>query len=103
VPSVLTAFIDHCIDQIRQALVCQADTSVVYYAWSDIVEGMRPRVDNQHVCRNYTKILEWARARGVEARNWHPSRRVLVGKNGTFHIQQGRNHALDGQGECNGI
>ena len=95
--------VDHCIDQIRQALVCQADTSVVHYAWSDVVEGVRPRVDNKHMCRNYTKILEWAKSRGVEANNWHPSRRVVEGDDGTQRIQQGRNRALDGEGECNGI
>lgn len=34
---------DHCLDQVRQALMCQADISVVYYAWSNITQGMRPR------------------------------------------------------------
>ncbi|OAQ76796.1 hypothetical protein VFPFJ_10578 [Purpureocillium lilacinum] len=95
--------VDHCLDQVRQALMCQADVSVVYYAWSNITQGMRPRVDNLHTCRNWTKILEWAAERGVEATNWHPSRRVVEGADGTFTIEQGRNHALDGQGECNGI
>ncbi|GJN83104.1 hypothetical protein PLIIFM63780_006652 [Purpureocillium lilacinum] len=95
--------VDHCLDQVRQALMCQADVSVVYYAWSNITQGMRPRVDNLHTCRNWTKILEWAAERGVEATNWHPSRRVVDGADGTFTIEQGRNHALDGQGECNGI
>ncbi|KAJ6437215.1 slyX domain-containing protein [Purpureocillium lavendulum] len=56
--------VDHCLDQVRQALMCQADVSVVYYAWSNITQGMRPRVDNMHTCRNYTKILEWATGRG---------------------------------------
>ncbi len=94
---------DHCIDQLRQALICHADTSVVYYSWSDIVEGVRPRVDNKHTCRNYNKILEWAKSRRVEAKDWHPSRRVVEEQDGTLRIQQGRNHAVAGEGECNGI
>ncbi|KAL3961285.1 hypothetical protein ACCO45_002808 [Purpureocillium lilacinum] len=63
----------------------------------------RPYIQIIASTRNWTKILEWAAERGVEATNWHPSRRVVEGADGTFTIEQGRNHALDGQGECNGI
>lgn len=95
--------VDHCLDQVRQALMCSADVSVVHYAWSDIVQGVRPRVDNQHTCRNYSKLLDWASERSIPETDWHPSRRVIIGEDGDFQIQQGRNHAVDGQGECNGI
>ncbi|KAI1184162.1 hypothetical protein F5B17DRAFT_413218 [Nemania serpens] len=96
--------VDHCLDQVRQALICSADVSVVYFDWSDVVEGLRPRVDNKHTCRNYSKILDWAKSRHVDAKDWHPSRRVLTGPDGKFTIQQGRNHALNGTGgECNAI
>ncbi|KAK4455394.1 hypothetical protein QBC34DRAFT_389824 [Podospora aff. communis PSN243] len=95
--------VDHCLDQVRQALVCQADVSVVFYSWSDVVEGLRPRVDNMHTCRDYSKILKWAADRGIRATDWHPSRRVVKGENGKLEIQQGRNHALGGGGECNAI
>lgn len=95
--------VDHCLDQVRQALVCNADVSVVHYAWSDIVQGNRPRVDNQHTCLNYTKILEWASSRSIEAKDWHPSRHVVKDENGGFRIERGRNHALGGEGECNAV
>lgn len=95
--------VDHCLDQVRQALVCSADTSVVYYAWSDVVQGLRPRVDNMHTCRNYTKILEWASRTGVEASLWRPSHHVVQAENGELKIERGRNHALEGEGECNAV
>ncbi|KAH8888127.1 hypothetical protein GQ53DRAFT_826684 [Thozetella sp. PMI_491] len=95
--------VDHCIDQVRQALICSADVSVVYFAWSDVVQGLRPRVDNKHTCRNYAKILDWAKGRGVDEKHWHPSRRVLERPDGGFTIEQGRNHALNDGGECNAI
>lgn len=97
------SILDHCLDQVRQALMCSADVSVVHYAWSDIVQGVRPRVDNQHTCRNYSKLLDWASERTIPETDWHPSRRVIIGEDGDFEIQQGRNHAVDNQGECNGI
>ncbi|KAI1119425.1 hypothetical protein F5Y14DRAFT_395250 [Nemania sp. NC0429] len=96
--------VDHCLDQVRQALLCNADVSVVYFQWSDVVEGLRPRVDNKHTCRDYSKILDWAKSRSVDAMDWHPSRRVLTGPDGKFTIQQGRNHAVNSTGgECNAI
>lgn len=67
------------------------------------MQGMRPRVDNKHTCRNYKKILEWASSRAIGEKDWHPSRRVLEGPDGKFTIEHGRNHALNGQGECNAI
>ncbi|PMD49118.1 uncharacterized protein K444DRAFT_511631, partial [Hyaloscypha bicolor E] len=57
--------VDHCLDQVRQALMCSADISMVPYQWSDVVQGTRPMVNNMHTCRNYTKILEWAKERAL--------------------------------------
>lgn len=94
---------DHCLDQVRQALICQADVSVVYFEWSEIVQGLRPRVDNQHTCRDFDKILDWAAEHTVSAHNWHPSKHVVEGHDGKLEIQKGRNHALPGQGECNAV
>lgn len=101
----LTNCKDHCLDQVRQALMCQADVSVVNFEWSEIVQGLRPMVDNMHVCRNYERILSWASKNGVSAEMWHPSHRVVQDQNGSFVIEVGRNHAAeDGNpGECNAI
>lgn len=82
--------------------MCSADVSVVHYSWSDIVEGTRPRVDNLHTCRNYDKLLSWAIERALGTHEWHPSRQV-VEIDGGFRIEKGRNHALNGEGECNGV
>lgn len=77
----------------------------MHYAWSDVVEGVRPRVDNRHTCRNYTSILAWAKSRGLGKEDWHPSRRVIEDTSGVLTIQQGRNQSLGGggDGECNAI
>ncbi|KAI8627966.1 hypothetical protein F5Y19DRAFT_160058 [Xylariaceae sp. FL1651] len=96
--------VDHCLDQVRQALICNADVSVVYFAWSDIVQGLCPHVENKHTCRNYDKILDWAKDRTINAKEWHPSKHVVRNPDGSFSIEKGRNRALeDGGGECNAI
>ncbi|KAI0969597.1 hypothetical protein F4678DRAFT_473799 [Xylaria arbuscula] len=95
---------DHCLDQVRQALICSADVSVVYFAWSDVVQGLRPHVENKHTCRNYDKILDWAKDKTIKATDWHPSKHVVRNPGGSFSIEKERNQALeDGGGECNAI
>jgi hypothetical protein len=50
---------DHCIDQIRQYIVCSGDRTAIgtkYYA------GLgRNYVDSDvaHTCRNFEKLLDW--------------------------------------------
>lgn len=84
--------------------MCSADVSVVYFAWSDVVQGLRPHVENKHTCRNYDKILDWAKKRTIKPADWHPSKHVVKDPDGSFTIEKGRNHALDGGGgECNAI
>ena len=84
--------------------MCQADVSVVYFEWSDVVQGMRPRVDNSHTCRNYEKIVDWAKERRVPHEEWHPSHHAVQLPGGKFKIDVGRNHPDEGEtSECNAI
>lgn len=51
--------IDHCIDSIRQSLMCNADTSLITYDWlkSNIME---PQLKTVHMCRDFGRLREWA-------------------------------------------
>ena len=53
---------DHCIDMIRQVLMCHADTGLVPFHW---VEGSRaafPDFSTWHRCRDPEDVLSWAHA-----------------------------------------
>ncbi|ORY68978.1 uncharacterized protein BCR38DRAFT_424932 [Pseudomassariella vexata] len=52
--------IPHCIDSIRMPLQCHADLSVISQRWAD--GWMEPWAtwENNHRCRNFDKIKEWA-------------------------------------------
>ncbi|BAE62512.1 unnamed protein product [Aspergillus oryzae RIB40] len=55
---------DHCIDSIRQALMCHADVSPIpFHINVPARKGIFPRLATTHTCRNFTKIQEWARER----------------------------------------
>ncbi|PQE19437.1 tat pathway signal sequence protein [Rutstroemia sp. NJR-2017a BBW] len=53
--------IDHCVDAIRQSLMCTVDVSVLTWGWD---EGRRMHLEKGtvlHTCRNFDKVRDWAR------------------------------------------
>ncbi|EXJ54777.1 hypothetical protein A1O7_10118 [Cladophialophora yegresii CBS 114405] len=54
------AHIDHCIDHIRQALMCQGSTDIITFR-KDHKDRTVPNFDGPHVCRKYEPIAQWAR------------------------------------------
>ncbi|KAI5458860.1 hypothetical protein BGZ63DRAFT_514270 [Mariannaea sp. PMI_226] len=62
---ILTYFdsehIEHCIDTIRQSLMCQTDITPLVYQWDNNKERMRIHGDVIHSCRNFDRIREWAK------------------------------------------
>ncbi|KAH6904504.1 hypothetical protein BKA70DRAFT_1296991 [Coprinopsis sp. MPI-PUGE-AT-0042] len=53
--------ISHCIDSVRQSLMCNADISVNVWQWSEEVRAVVGYSTNAHTCKNYNKIQGWAR------------------------------------------
>ncbi|KAK7061756.1 hypothetical protein R3P38DRAFT_3490815, partial [Favolaschia claudopus] len=53
--------IDHCVERIRQGIMCNADTSVLVWEWNPTVNETRVRLRVPHQCKNFTKIHEWTR------------------------------------------
>lgn len=75
---MLTDSQDHCIDMLRQALMCSGDTGLIAFYWNDSVALPVPSFDNmvselqnlaitlgltnraKHFCRDEEQILDWA-------------------------------------------
>jgi len=53
--------IDHCIDDIRQTLMCHADLTVVTYDWIPNYRKPWPNFAVEHECVNWERLAEWAR------------------------------------------
>jgi Mycotoxin biosynthesis protein UstYa len=58
--------IGHCIDIIKQVLMCSADAEVFGQWW---VKDIGPFVDfgHRHKCKNFTDIVWWAHSRQVRS------------------------------------
>ncbi|KAJ5202485.1 hypothetical protein N7449_004564 [Penicillium cf. viridicatum] len=55
----LRKHVDHCIDMLRQYLMCVGDVGIVTMNWVEKF-GIYPDFSTQHKCRKFNKIVEWA-------------------------------------------
>jgi len=51
---------DHCIDHLRDNIMCKADVTLDYWQWDVGRNGSFLHVDTVHQCRNFKKIIEWS-------------------------------------------
>ncbi|PLN76268.1 hypothetical protein BDW42DRAFT_179149 [Aspergillus taichungensis] len=54
---------DHCIDSLRQSLMCSADVSTIHWLWDDDDKIYKADPRTIHMCRNFDAIRDWAFAR----------------------------------------
>lgn len=50
----------HCLDMVRQSLMCYADTTPVVWQWSDRAAGIQISLDVVHTCRDFDAVRRWA-------------------------------------------
>ncbi|KAH8894557.1 hypothetical protein GQ53DRAFT_643295, partial [Thozetella sp. PMI_491] len=70
---------DHCIDSIRQSLMCKANTNMYMLEWPEVREGeSRPELPSQNVvshststCVNWDLLDAWARKRALIPGHFH--------------------------------
>ncbi|KAK2758423.1 hypothetical protein FQN53_008254 [Emmonsiellopsis sp. PD_33] len=55
---------DHCIDMLRQALMCQADTTLI--TWEGSFTNPKPDFSATHYCRSFDTIHDWAKEREID-------------------------------------
>ncbi|KAI2464590.1 hypothetical protein F4781DRAFT_66371 [Annulohypoxylon bovei var. microspora] len=56
---IIRAHIDHCIEMLREVLLCQGDVGIITYNWVK-PWGIYPDFSTEHKCRKLDKIMEWA-------------------------------------------
>lgn len=56
----------HCLDSIRQSLMCSADVSLIVWKWDAEAGQSFPRGDVVHLCRDFDRIKELAVARQLD-------------------------------------
>ncbi|KZS89650.1 hypothetical protein SISNIDRAFT_416712, partial [Sistotremastrum niveocremeum HHB9708] len=51
--------VDHCVNIIRENIICNADTTPNVFQWSEEKNMIFPHFDSVHMCRNWESITEW--------------------------------------------
>lgn len=54
---------DHCIDYVRQAIMCHGELTPIYFEWRDDHRSYRAEQSNIHQCRSWDAIFQWSEAR----------------------------------------
>jgi hypothetical protein len=83
--------VDHCIDQIRQAILCHADLTPVSLRpvlLDDPSADLVGETEREHTCRNWKAVREWLTERG-EKEGFLPPKKG----HGGHHGGEGHDHA----------
>ncbi|KAI0112529.1 hypothetical protein GGR51DRAFT_557112 [Nemania sp. FL0031] len=60
---------DHCINYLRQTLMCHGDTTPVNHKWYPQAHRYGPDFSVLHSCRPFNELVEWSRHRNRAARD----------------------------------
>lgn len=64
--------VSHCLDMIRQSLMCSADISIISWympiaSSAEHTPNPLPRFDQTRMCRDFDRLRDWARSRTPDA------------------------------------
>ncbi|MCJ1257580.1 hypothetical protein MMC24_005406 [Lignoscripta atroalba] len=57
---------DHCLDNLRQYVMCHADISIMTFSWLPNFQRPWPDFDVTHECRNWDVVNEWAKGHSID-------------------------------------
>jgi hypothetical protein len=72
----------HCIEMIRQSLMCSADITPMVWQWSEKDQKTQLHVDVAHTCRNWESISVWAKEHRYDGEFEDAFRRPEMGQCG---------------------
>ena len=53
--------LSHCLDALRQSLMCSADVTPLPWAWDAAAGEAKEVAEVQHTCRDFDAIRAWAK------------------------------------------
>lgn len=56
---------DHCIDLLRQTLMCHGDVALHPFEWIDDYRFPWPTEKTEHQCRSWDKLVAWSKEHSI--------------------------------------
>ncbi|KAF2823559.1 hypothetical protein CC86DRAFT_299218, partial [Ophiobolus disseminans] len=66
IPEMYERHYEHCVDYIRQSIMCQFDTGLVTYDWVLDHQQPTPNSNAIHKCVDWDALQNWLRERAVD-------------------------------------
>ncbi|KAF2447374.1 hypothetical protein P171DRAFT_223861 [Karstenula rhodostoma CBS 690.94] len=66
IPEMYERHYEHCVDYIRQSIMCQFDTALVTYDWVRDHQQPTPNSNAMHKCVDWDALQAWLKGRAVE-------------------------------------
>lgn len=70
-PETVRDHLDHCVEILRQNLMCTGDVGLITYDWVAGFSAPYPNFNTQHKCRDFERILTWNEEHGLELLSSH--------------------------------
>ncbi|KAJ3556365.1 hypothetical protein NM688_g2069 [Phlebia brevispora] len=58
----ISVHVAHCLDVLRQEIMCAADVSPIVFQWNEERQETLPMMSIAHTCRKWENIVDWANA-----------------------------------------
>ncbi|KAF3070827.1 hypothetical protein GL218_00216 [Daldinia childiae] len=73
---VMRLHLDHCIEMLREVLICHGDVGIITYNWVQ-PWGLYPDFSTYHKCRRLDKIVDWADKHALPAEDPEPDENTV--------------------------
>ena len=77
---------DHCIEELRHTIMCQADTTVVTHDWVQGLVSPVPNQQNPRKCADWDAHWQWQLDRQVA----RPDKPLMKPKEGVYEVPAAR-------------
>ncbi|MCJ1268850.1 hypothetical protein MMC22_008738 [Lobaria immixta] len=85
IPEMYELHYEHCVDYIRQYLMCKFDTTIMPFNWVRNHQNPTPNGNTIHKCVNWDSLQKWLKNRAVpvpEGFEWHqPADAITLDRN----------------------
>lgn len=65
--SILANLLDHCIDSLREALMCASDITPISFEVKGEDHHVAPKLSTTHICRDFDALKGWAKTRQIDS------------------------------------
>lgn len=66
VPDLYEKHYEHCVDYVRQSVMCNFDTGILPYNWVLDHDNPTPNANTMHKCVDWERLQNWLKNRAVE-------------------------------------